>query len=496
MKNTTTLLFLFLSFSTIKAQQISDALQYSQDDITGNARYRAMGGAFGALGGNLSALNVNPAGSAIFTSNFSSVTLSSYNQQNESNYFGTKSKEDNASLDMNQLGMVWVFDNYYLDSKWSKFSIAMNYDQTNNFNNSMYARGYNPTNSVANYYLSYANGIPENILSSIPYTDLSYNEQQAYLGYNGYFINPTTGNQYTSAVNPNGNYFQENNVESRGYNGKITFNIGAEYDKRFYFGMNLNAHFSNFETTSSFYEDTFDSPGNNTATGVQASRFTNQLYTYGSGFSFQLGAIAKVTNDFRVGLSYESPTWYNLNDELKQTLSVNCPDCIPNTTSFIVSPNTVLIYPTYQLKTTARYTGSLSYIFGSKGLISFDYSLRDYSNLKFQPSSEFFSANDAISNALSISNEVRIGGEYRIKRWSVRGGFRYEESPYKNKNTVGNLNSYSTGFGYDFGDFKIDMAYIYAKRTNNTAFFAQGLTDTANVKAIQNNVVVTVGFQM
>ena len=40
-----------------------------------------------------------------------------------------------------------------------------------------------------------------------------------------------------------------------GYNGKIAFNVGAEYDKRFYFGMNLNAHFSDFETKTSFYED-------------------------------------------------------------------------------------------------------------------------------------------------------------------------------------------------------------------------------------------------
>jgi long-subunit fatty acid transport protein len=31
-----------------------------------------------------------------------------------------------------------------------------------------------------------------------------------------------------------------------------------------------------------------------------------------TGFSFQVGAIAKVTNEMRVGLAYESSTWYNL----------------------------------------------------------------------------------------------------------------------------------------------------------------------------------------
>jgi long-subunit fatty acid transport protein len=50
-------------------------------------------------------------------------------------------------------------------------------------------------------------------------------------------------------------------------------------------------------------------------------RFDNDLYTYGIFFS--LGAIAKVTNEMRVGLAYESSTWYNLSDELSQKVSVS-----------------------------------------------------------------------------------------------------------------------------------------------------------------------------
>ena len=496
MKKIVSFLIICLSFTSVKAQQVSDALQYGQDDITGTARYRAMSGAFGALGGDLSSINVNPAGSAIFTDNFASVTLTNFNTQNNSTYFGSKTSSSDTSFDMNQLGTVWVFENYDKNSKWSKFSFAINYDNTNNYNNSVYSQGYNPTNSISNYFISYANGISENTLSGTPYDNLTYNEQQGYLGYNAYIINPESGNQYSSAVNPNGNYYQENSIESSGYNGKASFNIATEYDKRFYFGLNLNAHFTDFTTTSSFYEDYLDSPGNNPNSGVQASRFSNQLYTYGSGFSFQLGAIAKVTNELRVGLSYESPTWYNLNDELRQTLSVNCPDCNTLQDDFFAGPNTTIFYPTYKLQTASKYTGSLAYVFGSSGLISIDYSLRDYSNLKFKPSNEFTNANAAINSSLDISNEVRIGAEYRIKQWSLRGGYRFEESPYKNHNTVGDLNSFSGGFGYNFGDIKLDMAYTYAKRGSNQPFFSQGFTDSANIKAIQNNVTLTLGFEL
>lgn len=496
MKKSITLLLIGLAFTTANAQQVSDALQYAQDDINGTARYRAMSGAFGALGGDLSSLNVNPAGSAVFTNNFASVTLLNNNKKNESNYFGTSTNAKDSSFDMNQLGSVWIFNNTNMDSKWNKLSLGMNYEKTNNYDNSVYSQGYNPTNSIADYFTSYANGISESTLTGNPYESLTYNEQQAYLGYNGYFINPEANNQYSSAVNPNGNYYQENSIESRGYNGKISFNIGAEYDQRFYFGANLNAHFLNYETSSRFYEDYLDSPGNNTSQGVQASRFTNQLYTYGSGFSMQLGAIAKVTNEFRVGLAYESPTWYSLNDELLQTLNVNCPDCIPNKDSFQASPNIVFVYPTYRLQTPSKYTGSLAYVFGSAGLISVDYSLRDYSNSKFRPANEFPTVNKNINNTLDVSNEIRVGAEYRIKQWSLRGGYRFEESPYKDDSIVGNLNSFSTGFGYSFGDIKLDMAYTYAKRENNQALFSQGLTDAANIKAIQNNVTLTLGFEL
>jgi ribosomal protein S27AE len=496
MKNIIPVFLIGLVFSNVNAQQVSDALRYAQDDITGSARYRAMSGAFGALGGDLSALNVNPAGSAVFMNNFGSITLSNFNQKNSSNYFGTQTSADNSSFDMNQLGAVWVFNSYNANSKWGKFTLAINYDNANNYNNSLYSQGYNPTNSISNYFRSYANGTPEVVLNNNPFGALTFNEQQAFLGYNGYLINPAAGNQYVSAVNPNGNYYQENSVESRGYNGKLSFNLATEYDKRLYFGVNLNSHFTDLNTVSSFYEDYFDSPDSNAASGAQSSRFTNDLYTYGNGFSFQLGAIAKVTEAFRVGLSYESPTWYNLNDELLQTLSVNCPDCGTNNGNFFADPDLKIFYPTYQLQTPSKYTGSLAYVIATSGLISLDYTVRDYGGTTFRPENEFVQSNAALASTLTISNEIRIGAEYRIKRWSLRGGYRFEESPFKDNSALGNLNSISTGFGYNFGNIKLDMAYSYAKRENNQPIFTQGFTDAARIDAIQNNVTLTLGFEL
>ena len=496
MKKYLSFLIIGLSFTSIQAQEVSDALRYAQDNLSGTARFRAMGGAFGALGGDMSSINVNPAGSVIFANNQVAITLSSLNTKNKSNYFGTRTEATDNTFDLNQVGGAWVFNNRDENSKWKKFSVGVNYENANNFSNSVYSQGYNPTNSVADYFTSYANGIPLATITDNAFQHLNYREQQAYLGYEGYIINPEAGDQYTSAVGGAGNFYQENFISTTGYNGKLSFNTAVAYDNTFYFGLNLNAHFTDFNRTTSFYEDYLDSPGNDPTTGVQGVRFDNELYTYGSGFSFQLGAIAKVSNEFRVGLAYESPTWYRLNEELRQTLIVECPDCGTNDNIFYADPDMIMIYPTYRLQTPGKLTGSLAYVFGTNGLLSVDYIRKDYSSTKFSPSEDYIDTNNQMANLLATTNEFRVGGEYRIKAWSLRGGYRFEQSPYEDGTTIGDLTGYSGGLGYNFGHIKLDLAYTYAKRDYQQAFFSQGLTDTATINSRNDNVSLTLLFEL
>lgn len=499
MKKYLSIIIAGLAFSSVQSQEISDAVQYAQDNLNGTARFRAMGGAFGALGGDLSSLSVNPAGAALFSSNQLAFTLSSFNVKNKSNYFGTKTNESDNIIDLNQAGAVWVFEDFSEKSDWKKFTLAINYENANNLSNTTFSAGINPLNSVANYFTNYANGVPLNDITGNYFENLNYAGQQAYLGYEGYIIGPVAGsttNEYESNISGNGNFYQESSVLSSGYNGKLSFNAAASYKDKLFIGLNLNSHFSDFTRHTRFYEDYLDSPQHDATTGVQALRFDNYLQTYGTGFSFQAGAIVKVVDGLRAGVSYESPTWYRLNDELRQNLLVECPDCGSNNNNFYANPDIIIKYPTYKLQTPGKYTGSLAYVFGKSALLSFDYTMKDYSNTKFNPASDYSGLNNAVSQTLDKTNEFRVGGEYRIKQWSLRGGYRFEESPYKNGNTVGDLNSYSTGIGYSFGQTKIDISYTLAKRDFNQGFFAQGLTDPAAIKAVNNNVSLSLVFHL
>jgi len=493
-------MFIGFTFNVVLSQEIPDAVRYGQDNLNGTARFRAMGGAFGALGGDLSSINVNPAGSAIFSNNQLTISLSTFNKKNDSNYFGTTTSDSENNFDMNQTGGVFVFKNHNSSSDWKKFSLAINYENANDFDNSVFSAGVNERNSVDKYFLSYANGVPLGLITNSNYSELDNGAQQAYLGYEGYIINAVDdsnddNSSYVSNVTPGGNYYQENSIYSNGYNGKLSFNAATSYKDKLYIGINLNSHFTDFTQTSSFYES--NSNTLNSDYSVTRLQFDNNLYTYGTGFSFQIGAIAKVTKEIRFGFAYESPIWYNLSDEFSQNLITVRANNVNELTANI-NPQIINYYAPYKLQTPGKFTGSLAHIFGKTGLISIDYTIKDYGNTKFKPENDIYyqDLNNQMSNILAVSNEVRIGAEYKIKEWSLRGGYRFEESPYKNKATIGDLNSFSGGLGYNFGMFKLDLSYTNAQRNSQQGFFNQGFTDGAKIKTTNNNFSMTLLFEM
>ena len=468
----------------------ADAVRYADDNMNGTARFRAMSGAFGALGGDLSAMMVNPAGSAVFNFNSGTISLTSYNIANKSSYFGTDVKTHDNSFELNQIGAVFVFNNAKENAFINKFTVGFNYENTNNFDNRIFTAGTNPTNSIDQYFLQYANGVPLSKLNDSYYQNLTYGQQQAYLGYNAYIFNPdqnAPGNtSYTSNVPQNGGYYQENSINTTGYNGKIALNFATQLKQRFYVGANLNIHFTDYVKGYSVYEDYNTSP----RTGLQSVRFDNERYTYGGGFSFNIGAIAKVTESLRLGLAYESPTWMNLQDEIRQRIVSDCPDCDNNSGLIITDPGMTFILDDYTIQTPSKYTGSLAYVFAQHGLISIDYSFKDYSNTKYT-SSRYNSINNELSSTLDIAGELRIGAEYRLKNFSFRGGYRYEQSPYKNNSTLGELNGFSGGLGIAFGNSKVDLAYSYYNRKMDVPILPTAFTDTARINSRNNNITLS-----
>lgn len=512
MKKYIKILLILIITSAVQSQNINDAMRFSQNNLVGTARFRALSGAFGALGGDFSSLNINPAGSAIFSNNQVSMTFNTASLRNNSMYFGTSENENDSSFDINQAGGVYVFKNTNKKSDWRKFSLALNYENLNNFDNSIFSTGTNTSTSGGEYFRYYANSNGGETLSNLQLqtgesisdlykflgSNYGFSSQQAFLGYQGYIIEPalnynqTSNRNYVSLVPSGGNYYQENSIVSNGYNGKVSFNAAGQYKDNIFFGVNLNSHFVDFTQRTSFYEEN----SNNILSGVQRFRFDNDLTTFGNGISVQLGTIAKVTKELRLGLAYESATWFEMNDQLTQGLAVVSANALGELPIDYVNPRVINIYEPYQLKTPAKWTGSLAYIFNKTGLISIDYSVKDYSKTQYGPKDDFRNANRDMTNLLGVSKELRIGTEYRIKNLSLRAGYKTEESPYKDGKTIGKITGISSGLGYDFGGTKLDLAYSRLERNGSIQFFNVGMMDQAVVKTIINNITLTLCFEL
>ena len=173
-----------LAVTFSQAQDITDALRYSTEGLTGTARYRAMSGAFGALGGDLSAIGVNPAGSAVFANSYATVTMNYNMRKAETTYFNGLTTTENSDVNFDQAGAVLVFNSTDPENNWSKFSLGFNYSQINNFEDSFVADGIS-TNSIDQYFLGYADGIPLEFLQL--QQNETVNDLYQYLGDNECF---------------------------------------------------------------------------------------------------------------------------------------------------------------------------------------------------------------------------------------------------------------------------------------------------------------------
>src|SRR5690554_5572729 len=318
-----------LSISISNAQGITDGLRYSTESNLGSARFTALSGAMGALGGDFSAMSKNPAGSAVFLNSNVSISGIYMDKENTTSYFNNSERSFDNNLTMNQAGGVFVFQNFGEDSKLKKITLGVNYELTNDYYNSIFFSGTG-TNTIADFFLSQAQGILLGQLETLPGESVSdlyqylgetsgVRAQNAFVGYQGYLFDPVDPEdpQNTGYIsNVAGDRFAHRYLMlTKGTRNKFTINVAAQITNNFYFGANINTYSLDYRK-----QDLFIETNDNIGSLINGIGFENQLNAYGDGMSLQIGGIARVANNFRFGLSLDSPTWLKITEETKQYL--------------------------------------------------------------------------------------------------------------------------------------------------------------------------------
>ena len=491
--------YLLLSISyTGYSQTFEDVLRYSSYFHEGTARFNSMGGAFGALGGDLSAISINPASSSIFIDSEFGVTLNYKNLKisNRLNNYKTSSKNDFYSY--GGAGVVLVYEN-----RKSKFSVAYNNHILGDFDSSFNISGNN-NNGIDNYFLYYADGIPsEDLLiydgetSQSVYTFLGDNygfaDQQAFLGYQSFIINDSGDNYNNYITNAQYNNLDQNlDIYRTGNHFKHSINLGFSFNNHLFTGININMHETLFEETKVFEEFGYAENSN-----VQRIFFKEDLLAYGTGFSFQLGSIIKI-KQLRVGLSYSTPTILKIEEENSQIIETDIIEK-DGLTTYRIDPNTINMYDEYELRLPSKSLFSLAYIFGSRGLLSFDYEITKFNESKFDDSngndSYLNSLNYSIKNNMAgISESIRFGGEYRLKNLNLRAGyFFYKGADLDLKNKISGL---SAGVGINYGYLDVDIGITKYSDFIKNRLYTRGLTNKYDIDKDRYSVYASFSFKL
>ncbi len=416
MKSKFTLALLLAGNLSLFSQVLSysdQAVLFSSEDILGTARYMGMSGAFGALGNDLTSIEINPAAVAVYNGSEFASSIAYRDSSIKSTFYGNTIDNQDDFFRFSQIGGVSAWDNFGNPDIF-KFSVGFNYSVIKDYNNNYIVRG----NS----------GVPEFL-------------EDPFLNYDD---DPDNDVFYTNVENQNFTNY------TSGINDRFTFSFGTLYKERFYLGASMSFHHINF------YQSTEYNEINNDGRGDFLDAYNNQtLSTYGNGFNFGIGTIILPTDNLRIGLSFQSPIWYNLSERFNEYLDI----VLSNTNEVYVESYDPNFYD-YKLRTPSKLNGSLAYVFGSAGLISFDYMYQNFRNTKLQPSSAFIDENQDLSSDLRNTSTFKVGTEWRFNIFTVRGGYRFAQSPYKEAESSFDLNGYSVGLGIRFSrNFGLDFAY-------------------------------------
>lgn len=523
-KNIITIGFCLVS-SFIFAQNLTDGLRYSMEGLNGTSRFNAMSGAFSSLGGDLSAVALNPAGTSIFTRSEMSLTLAGVNSKNDANGRSTISSD----FLLSQFGVAFPIT--IGEEGWKNIAFAFNYQKTHNFdaNDLNYTYRNNGAN-LGDFFLDKANGIMQQDLMLDVYKNkrkvgrdnlyelysrmgkLKEPEKfrNALLGYTTGLVNPASGKRelipsmsdseadavleerkYKKNISDGITTIQNVEQYTEGGVNKYNFNFAGRYDF-ISFGINLNSHSVDYRVVNKYRENYV----NNTASDIRSALYQNEVRTEGSGFSLQLGAIAEVATGLRIGLTYASPTWYTLQDEMSQSLSTTT----QSNGTFFANPNVVVVYEKYNFRTPGSWTVGASWVWNKQLILSADYMYKGYGNMRFRSGLE--SENAIIQNTLGDTNSLRFGAEYRLplsktNHLFLRGGYRYEQSPYKTEyKPIGDLTGFSTGLGVSFGSMRFDLSYDRATRAYHPQIFESILTDTPQVDNTLQNILLSFSLKL
>ena len=508
------LLLCILSGSKIFAQIPEDALRYSWYPQNGTARALAIGGAMGSLGGDITAIFVNPAGLGFYKTGDAVITPGFFLNKVKADYFKTSTRENKNAFGFGPTGFVLGAPSAYKSNQSTAFSIAIT--QTANFNNVIHYKALNHLTSFSEQFAEefaksgYSIDEVLNTNSPLPYTSA--------VALNTFLIDTVRENNVLRVkavpeyILDAGQALQQEMFKTTS-GGLYEIALGGAVNRKekWLFGGAVGVPIVHYKSNTTFKESDTSSNTNNF---FKAFEYNDNFTTKGVGINVKLGAIYRPQEYFRLGLALHTPSFMWLSDERTTTLNTQL-------------ENPVKSFTDTSTHFTNGQPGKSKYVQTApwKAILSASYVFREIENVKKQRAfitadveyvnhkgSKFSSNNTEVTTAEKAYykdlNQVvkeaykgalnfRVGGELKFNTVMGRLGFAYYSSPYKDASLKANHMLLSGGVGYRNQGFFIDLTYIHniTKDINFPYRLQDRAYSYATLKQQQGNIVATVGWK-
>lgn len=483
-KSALLILVLAAALNAAYAQNFDDALRYSQIFYNGTARFNSMGGAFTALGGDVSSLNQNPAGLGVFRSSEMSLSPQLFNFRSKTNFNNSLNDDYLYNFNLGQGGVILNLINNQATSGLITLNFGYSYSRTNNFEETIEIGGASKGSSLLDYWAEKAKGIVDTALVG----DL--NAADAYLGWYTWLLDPVPGTNdtvYGTAYTNYGRYtadygkYMTRTITNSGNTGEHSFSLAANYSNKLFIGAALRITRVEYESN---YEHS-EKSDSVLASGFRSFNYSYYYRNWGTGYSLKLGVIFKPVEPLRIGLSFQSPTLFRISEYLNDNI-VSHVEGRENTTK----ENDASWFK-YSLTTPFRATLGVAYQVRKLGVISAEYEFVDYGMAKFSTIGnddyDYTKKNQDIKYSLKSTSNIRVGAEARLNRLYLRGGYGYYGRAFKTGDINDNLfyNSYSGGLG--FRDQNISVDFGFTRISNSEKFTLYNTDNPADDTPISNN---------
>jgi len=500
---------LALCSGLLNAQTADDVELFQLRNLHGTPRFTAMGGAFTALGNDHSAYALNPASAAVNLHSDISFGFGFNDRSgNYQDFYQTSGNERNLNVLFENVGLNLVLN----PSSETRYSLAFSTTKLADFNRDFNIANLNNGYTLGQYWAEISAG---QHIDDIPWDAYAAWESYLLVSQNDTIVDD--GFAYGELID--GNLVANSNLNYI-FNQDGSFNetnvvFGIDKGGKLYYGFSLGFPTLTFRREEFINESNLNRSNPPYSASDYSFRRLNDIY--GSGFNFKAGFIYRPIPEIRIGASYQSNSWYTVNQFYEVDVITNfAQEPEPGVGLSRESSLLETGQYAYRLRTPAIYRAGIASVIAKAFILSVDYQYQQQDRNRLYTNNNSFNISEnllqtdyqpGIDDLYAAGRQtISAGAELRLKRVSLRAGYRIDESVYKEEfqdQTIGDMQALSFGLGFKSGPWSFDLAFIQSQRDRNYAIYRGADPAGNSIQVIQdlqmtevaNNIIAGVSLK-